>query len=74
MFLDEIYRERGDKSLMEEFFNSLEEIAQRIESRRSEKQSKCRPEQWSDDRPVGVHNVHRRSSVDCPVDRSNENY
>jgi len=32
----ENYRERGDKSLMEEFFNSSEEIVQRSESKKSE--------------------------------------
>ena len=40
---------------MEEFFNLLEEITQRSESRRSEKQSICVLEQRPADRPVDRH-------------------
>jgi len=67
---------------MEEFFNSLTEIGQRTKSRRSEKQSKCRPEQWQNAgqnsgrwtaQSTGVHKVHRRSLVNRPIDHSKEN-
>ena len=45
-------REIGDKSLMEEFFNSLEEIIQRLESRRSENVVHMQSEQKAG-RPLG---------------------
>jgi len=43
---------------LEEFFNSLEEIVQRPESRRSEKQSICSQNRRSVDRPVDRHAQH----------------
>ena len=68
-----ICRERGDKNLMEELFNSLEEIVQRSESKREREGSPNADQQWSADRPVDrVHNVHKRSSVDRPIDCSKE--
>ena len=59
---------------MEEFFNSLEEIVQRPESRRSEKQSICSQNRRSVDRLVtDMHSmVHMSSSIDRAVDRLQE--
>jgi len=61
------YREGGDKSLMEEFFNSSEEIVQRSEFKRSENEIHMQPKQRPVDRPVDRHAslVHGSSSVDA---------
>jgi len=65
---------RVDKIHRKSFLNSLEEIAQRSEFRRSVEavcsmyQNRAR----SIARSTGVHDVHRCSPVDRPVDRGKE--
>ena len=48
-------RERGDKSLMEEFFNSLKEIVQKLEFKRCENAVHMQSEQRPVDRLVDRH-------------------
>ena len=48
----ENYRERGDKSLTEEFFNLSEEVVERSESKREQEGSLNVGQQWPADRPV----------------------
>jgi len=60
--------------MMVQFFNSSTKIVQRseIQKEREGSPNTCQNSGRQTVRSTGVHNVHRSSSVDRPVDRSME--